>query len=197
MTKVVIVDSGGANITSLQCAFARLGARSRVTSDPSTIANAERVVLPGVGAARHAMERLEAWGLVDVLRRLTQPVLGICLGMQLFFTQSEEGDTQCLGIVQGTVSRLLPASGRPVPHMGWNQVRHRREDPLMEGIRDHSYFYFVHAYAAPIQCETIAETEHGQPISAVVRSLNYRGTQFHPERSGRAGARVLANFLRL
>lgn len=197
MNEVVIVASGGANITSLQCAFARLGAVTKVTADATAITSAERVVLPGVGAAPQAMERLRARGLLDVLRRLNQPVLGICLGMQLLYTESEEGHTECLGVVTGTVRRMLPASGHPVPHMGWNQVRASRQEPLLEGLHDRAYFYFVHAYAAPVQPETMAETDYGEPITAVVRRANYCGTQFHPERSGKAGARVLANFLRL
>lgn len=197
MTEVVIVDSGGANVTSLQCAFARLGARAKVTADAAAIAQAERVVLPGVGAAPPAMQRLHSWGLVELLRHLTQPVLGICLGMQLLYTDSEEGPTPCLGVLPGTVRRLLPASGLPVPHMGWNQVQCNREDPLMEGLTDQAYLYFVHGFAAPVRAETIAETDYGQPIAAVVRRENYCGTQFHPERSGKAGARVLANFLKL
>lgn len=197
MSEVVIVDSGGANVASLQCAFARLGARARVTTDASAITDAERVVLPGVGAAPHAMERLRRWGLVDVLLRLNQPVLGICLGLQLLYGGSEEGETECLGVLPGFVRRMLPSSGRPVPHMGWNQIRSNRRDPLLEGIQDQAYLYFVHTYAAPVRAETVAETEYGERITAVARSANYCGTQFHPERSGQAGAQVLANFLRL
>jgi imidazole glycerol-phosphate synthase subunit HisH len=196
-SEVVIVDSGGANLASLRYALERLGAHTKVTADGSTIASAERVVLPGVGAAGDAMGRLRAAGLTNVLRTLTQPVLGICLGMQLLFRSSEEGATQCLGILADTVRRLEAAPGRPVPHMGWNELEGRRENPLLEGLAAREYAYFVHSYAAPVSQHTLATTDYGGPLSAVVRRGNFWGTQFHPERSGRAGARVLANFVRL
>lgn len=196
MREAVIVDSG-ANLASLRYAFERLGARTEVSSDGSTIASAERVVLPGVGAAGDAMGRLRAAGLTNVLRTLTQPVLGICLGMQLLFRSSEEGATRCLGILADTVRRLEALPGRPVPHMGWNQLEGRREDLLLEGLVAREHVYFVHSYAAPVSQHTLASTDYGGPLSAVVRQDNFWGTQFHPERSGRAGARVLANFLRL
>jgi len=155
------------------------------------------VVLPGVGAAADAMERLRRAGVAQVLTLLTQPVLGICLGMQLFFRNSEEGPTECLGLLPDTVRRLEAVPGRPVPHMGWNQLEGRREDPLLEGLAAREYVYFVHSYAAPVSQHTLASTDYGLPLSAVIRRGNFWGTQFHPERSGRAGARVLANFLRL
>jgi glutamine amidotransferase len=196
MRETVIVDSG-ANLASLQYALERLGARAEVSADGATIASAERVVLPGVGAAGEAMARLRAAGLTNVLRTLTQPVLGICLGMQLLFRSSEEGATSCLGILPDTVRRLRTAPGRPVPHMGWNQLKGRREDPLLEGIAANDYLYFVHTYAAPVSEHTLASTDYGGPLSAVVRRGNFWGTQFHPERSGRTGARLLGNFLRL
>lgn len=195
--EAVIVDSGGANLASLQFAFERLGARTRVTSDVREIADAPRVVLPGVGSAADAMQRLRRSELVAVLPTLRQPVLGICLGMQLLFEHSAEGATACLGILAGTVRRLEASGERPVPHMGWNQLAHSRQDPLLEQIEPGEYFYFVHSYAVP-ECEvTIARTEYGTSISAVVRRDNFWGTQFHPERSAAAGARLLRNFLRL
>jgi glutamine amidotransferase len=192
----VIVDSG-ANLASLQYALERLGVRTRVSQDPRAIASASHVVLPGGGAAADAMERLRRAGVAQVLTLLTQPVLGICLGMQLFFRSSEEGPTECLGLLPDTVRRLEAAPGRPVPHMGWNQLEGRREDPLLEGLAAREYVYFVHSYAAPVSQHTLASTDYGGPLSAVIRRSNFWGTQFHPERSGRAGARVLANFLRL
>ena len=196
-SEVVIVDSGGANLASLRYAFERLGARTEVSADGSTIASAERVVLPGVSTAADAMGRLRAAGLTNVVRTLTQPVLGICLGMQLLFRSSEEGPTECFGLLPGTVRRLQVLPERPVPHTGWNQLQGRREDPLLEGIAAHEYMYFVHAYAAPVSEDTLASTDYGGPLSAVVRRGNFWGTQFHPERSGRTGARLLGNFLRL
>jgi glutamine amidotransferase len=193
----VIIDSGGANLASLQFAFERLGEKAHVTADPGEIRSALRVILPGVGSAADAMERLHKKGLVKLLPSLTQPVLGICLGMQLLFAQSEEGDTECLGILPDTARRLQPAPGRPVPHMGWNQLSPVRDDPLLEGISNQDYVYFVHSFALPVSDMTLATADYGDPLSAIVRRGNFWGTQFHPERSAAAGARVLANFLKL
>jgi glutamine amidotransferase len=193
----VIIDSGGANLASLQFAFERLGARAHVSSDARTITSASRVILPGVGAAADAMQRLRSAGLATLLPSLRQPVLGICLGMQLLFQRSEEGSTDCLGILPETVRRLQPAPGLPVPHMGWNQLNPLRDDPLLEGIAPNDYVYFVHSYAAPVSAITLATADYGIPVSAIVRKGNFWGTQFHPERSAGTGARVLANFLRL
>jgi glutamine amidotransferase len=193
----VIIDSGGANLASLQFAFERLGARTHVTTDAGEIASAARVVLPGVGAAPDAMQRLHHSGVAALLPGLKQPVLGICLGMQLLFAHSEEGSTDCLGILPETVRRLRPAPGLPVPHMGWNQLEQVRDDPLLEGIAANEYVYFVHSYAAPVSVITLATAAYGIPVSAVVRKGNFWGAQFHPERSAATGARVLANFLRL
>lgn len=197
MTDAVIIDSGGANLASLQFAFERLGARTHVSSDARTITSASRVILPGVGAAADAMQRLRNAGLAALLPSLRQPVLGICLGMQLLFQRSEEGSTDCLGILPETVRRLQPAPGLPVPHMGWNQLNPLRDDPLLEGIAPNDYVYFVHSYAAPVSAITLATADYGIPVSAIVRKGNFWGAQFHPERSAGTGARVLANFLRL
>jgi glutamine amidotransferase len=193
----VIIDSGGANLASLQFAFERLGARTHVTNDAGAITSAPRIILPGVGAAADAMQRLHRSGVARLLPSLKQPVLGICLGMQLLFRRSEEGSTDCLGILPDTVRRLRPAPGLPVPHMGWNQLSPVRKDPLLEGIAENVYVYFVHSYAAPVSDITLATSDYGAPVSAVVRHGNFWGTQFHPERSAATGARLLANFLRL
>ena len=193
----VIIDSGGANLASLQFAFERLGAKTRVTADPAEITSAARVILPGVGSAADAMSRLRKNGVADLLPSLTQPVLGICLGMQLLFERSEEGDTDCLGILPNEVKRLQPANGRPVPHMGWNQLSAVRADPILEGISADDYVYFVHSFAVAVSDVTVASADYGIALSAIVRRGNFWGTQFHPERSARTGARVLANFLRL
>jgi glutamine amidotransferase len=193
----VIIDSGGANLASLQFAFERLGARTHVTTDVGEIASADRVILPGVGAAANAMQRLQHSGVAALLPGLKQPVLGICLGMQLLFDHSEEGSTDCLGILPETVRRLRPAPGLPVPHMGWNQLEQVRDDPLLEGIAANEYVYFVHSYAAPVSALTLATAAYGIPVSAVVRKGNFWGAQFHPERSAATGARLLANFLGL
>lgn len=195
--EAVIIDSGGANLASLQFAFERLGARTRVSTDAQTIRGAPRVVLPGVGAAGDAMQRLRHSGVAALLPQLKQPVLGICLGMQLLFSHSEEGSTDCLGILPGTVQRLKAAPGLPVPHMGWNQLAPVRDDPLLEGLSADQHVYFVHSYAAPVSATTLATTEYGIPVAAIVRKNNFWGAQFHPERSAAPGARLLANFLRL
>ena len=194
---VVIVDSGGANLASLGFALDRLGARSAVSSDAHTISTAARVMLPGVGAAPEAMARLRELNLVDCLRSLQQPLLGICLGMQLLFRHSAEGNTDCLGIIAGSVQRLHGGPGRPVPHMGWNCCRQLAADPLLMNLGVRDYFYFVHGYAAASTSATTAVTDYGVPFSAVVSHANFHGVQFHPERSSSAGARVLANFLAL
>ena len=193
----VIIDSGGANLASLQFAFERLGARTLVSSDAQTIASAPRVVLPGVGAAGDAMQRLCHSGVAELLPTLKQPVLGICLGMQLLFERSEEGSTDCLGILPETVRRLVPAPGLPVPLMGWNQLNPLKDDPILSGIGANDYVYFVHSYAAPVAAVTLATADYGVAVSAVVRKNNFWGAQFHPERSAATGARLLANFLRL
>ena len=193
----VIIDSGGANLASLRFAFERLGAKTHVTADAAEITSASRVILPGVGSAADAMTRLRKNGVADLLPSLTQPVLGICLGMQLLFERSEEGDTDCLGILPDEVRRLQPAQGRPVPHMGWNQLSPLRDDPILEGISANDYVYFVHSFAVPLSDMTLASADYGIALSAIVRRGNFWGTQFHPERSAQTGARLLANFLRL
>ena len=197
MTEVVIVDSGGANLASLRYALERLGARTEVTTDGVTIASAERVVLPGVGAAAPAMERLRTAGLKTVLRTLTQPVLGVCLGMQLLFDRSDEGPTRCLGVLPSTAHVLKAAPGRPVPHMGWNELKYLRADPLLEDVADGEYVYFVHSYYAPLGDYTVAATDYSVSFSSVVNQGNIFGCQFHPERSGKTGAQILKNFTEL
>jgi glutamine amidotransferase len=193
----IIIDSGGANLASLQFALERLNAPATVTTNPREVQNATRVILPGVGSASDAMKRLRTAGLAEVLPTLKQPVLGICLGMQLLFKHSEEGEVDCLGIIPDTVRKLKPERGRPVPHMGWNNLISLRSDPLLENITDTDYVYFVHSFAAPVSDVTLARTDYGAQVSAVVRHGNFWGTQFHPERSAATGARILANFLRL
>ena len=194
---VVIIDSGGANLASLQFALERLGVSARVSSDASEIADAGRLILPGVGSARDAMQRLEGARLIEPLRRFRRPVLGICLGMQLLFQLSAEGSTRCLGVLAGTVERLQARPGLPVPHMGWNSLSLVRRDPLLEDVESGEYVYFVHSFAAPPSDATLATAHYGADVSAVVRSGNFWGTQFHPERSGPTGATLLGNFLRI
>lgn len=193
---LAIVDSGGANIASVKFALERLGVAGELTTDPSIIGRAERVILPGVGSAAEGMKRLRERGLVDCVRGLKQPVLGICLGMQLLFEASEEGPTPTLGILPGRVALLPSAPGLTVPHMGWNTVALDRASPLFAGLEG-ARFYFVHSYAAPTGEHTLASTDHGARFSAAIRRGNFHGVQFHPERSGAAGARLLKNFLEM
>jgi glutamine amidotransferase len=197
MNDVVIIDSGGANLASLQFALERLGARAQVSSDAAVIEAAPRLLLPGVGSAADAMARLRASHVDGLIPRLRQPLLGICLGMQLLFERSEEGATTCLGVLEGDVRLLQPAAGCSIPHMGWNTLAARGSDALLEGIGAEDYFYFVHSYAAAPSATTLATSHHGVDFAAVVGRGNFRGVQFHPERSGATGARLLANFLRL
>ena len=197
MRDVLIVDSGGSNLASLKFAFRRLGANAYVSDDPRAVAGAERVVLPGVGSAMPSMRRLRASGLADLLPALTQPVLGVCLGMQLLFERSDEGPTTCLGLLPHTVRALNPRTGIRVPHTGWNTLGQVKPDPLLEGIAEGDFVYYVHSYSAPVTPFTLASAEHGVSFSAVVRRDNFWGTQFHPERSAAIGSRVLRNFLRL
>jgi glutamine amidotransferase len=195
MADVVIIDSGGANLASLQFALQRLGASSEVSSDIAAIRAARRVILPGVGAAADAMQRLRESTLDQALPQLTQPLLGICLGMQLLYTHSDEGNTHCLGIIAGDVKRLSASTELPVPHMGWNNCVALTLDPLLNGIAADDYFYFVHSYAALPGPATLATVDYGQALTAVVRRDNFWGVQFHPERSARVGAQLLRNFL--
>lgn len=193
---VVIVDSGGANLASLRFALQRLGAVVQVSAEPATIAGAPRVLLPGVGSATDAMQRLRSTGLDHVISALKQPVLGICLGMQLLYERSAEGATATLGLLPGEVGQLRATPGLPVPHMGWNTLDMLRPDALLSGIPAGEHFYFVHSFAARPTATTLATADYGGAIVAAAGQGNFRGVQFHPERSGAAGARLLANFMR-
>lgn len=196
-SNVVIIAAGGANIASLQFALQRLGTTSAVSANARKIREASHVILPGVGNAAHAMSLLRQQNLDALIASLEQPVLGICLGMQLLFEASEEGKAQCLGVIPGRAARLPCDPGRPVPHMGWNTLKIDRPGGLLEGLSENDYAYFVHSYALPVGPATIASSEYGLPFSACVQWHNFFGTQFHPERSAGAGARLLQNFLKL
>jgi glutamine amidotransferase len=195
MASVAIIDSGGANIASLLFAFERLGIAAQLTRDADVIRSAERVVLPGVGAAKDAMQRLRDADLIDTIRGLTQPVLGVCLGMQLMVDASEEEDVDCLGIIPGVARKLDAGDGCPVPNMGWCEVTRIRPHDSVVGLDDGSYFYFVHSYAVPVGDRTIATATHREPFSAVIAHENFWAAQFHPERSSTAGARLLRRFI--
>ena len=196
---IAIIDSGGANIASVRFALERLGVDSVLTADPAVISSAERVILPGVGAAPVAMAQLDRAGLGECIRGLTQPVLGICLGMQLLFERSQEGDTPLLGLVSGNCGAFDPGMGLTVPHMGWNRLLPQGEGrhPLLAGVEDGAHVYFVHSYAAPVSADTVASCSYGIDFTALVARGNFMGAQFHPERSGPVGARILGNFLAL
>jgi glutamine amidotransferase len=202
MTDAVIIDSGGANLASLRFALRRFGMDAEVSVDADRIRRASHVLLPGVGAAHDTMARLHRLGLDQMITTLTQPVLGICLGMQLLFESSAEAaqgnvTTSTLGVVPGRVTKMLASPTRPVPHMGWNQLEPLRNDPLFEGIGAGAYVYFVHSYAAPVTPNTLVASDYEGRFSAAVRRDNFCGVQFHPERSAAVGARVLRNFLAL
>lgn len=195
---VVLVNAGGTNIGSVRYALERLGVDAQVSDDEVRIRAASHVILPGVGAAAPGMQCLHDSGLVEVIRRLEQPVLGICLGMQLLFDRSEEGSTRCLGLIPGEVRRIKGDRCHRVPHMGWNRLKRLIDDPLLDGLAEEAFTYFVHSFAVH-SCEVsaLATVDYGAPLAAVVRHRNFCGVQFHPERSGRVGSRLLRNFLGL
>lgn len=195
MTRLAIIDSGGANIASLRFALERIGVDSVLTTDPEVLREASHVMLPGVGAAADCMSRLRAAGLIDAIRELRQPLLGICVGMQLLFESSEEGGVECLGLLPGRVERLQPGPGLPIPHMGWNQLELEGSSPLLKDINEGDYVYFVHSYCAPVSDATLAKCSYGKPFSAIVQRGNVYGAQFHPERSASIGSLLLRNFL--
>lgn len=195
MSSPVIIASGGANLASLQFALGRLGVDAPVTEDAAQIKAASHVILPGVGAARDAMTRLQSAGLVDVIRRLEQPVLGICLGLQLLFSGSDEDDAECLDVISGQAYRFPQSADLPVPQMGWNVLQRVADSPLITGLQDGDYAYFIHSYALPQSDYTCATSDYGGAFSAVVQQNNFFASQFHPERSAGVGAKILANFL--
>jgi len=198
VSAVTVLAYGAGNVASVQFALERLGATVRLTSDPAQVADADRLILPGVGAAGYAMVRLSELGLIEPIRAFSRPLLGVCLGQQLLFETSEEGGgVDMLGLIPGTVHALTPAADRPVPHMGWSQLSLVQPDPLLDGIDDRAWAYFVHGYVCPDGDATLARADYGGPIPAVVRNANRWGCQFHPERSAAAGARILRNFLDL
>jgi glutamine amidotransferase len=194
---IAVVKLGVGNTASVMFALERLGADALLTDDPSAIADAARVILPGVGAASHAMTALEAKRLTPVLKAFPRPLLGICLGQQLLYESSAEGDARGLALLAGRVEALPSSAALPSPHMGWSKLHIERHHPLLEGVRSGDQVYFVHAYACPVGAETCATTRYGRTFSAMIARDNAMGCQFHPERSGAVGARILANFLAL
>jgi glutamine amidotransferase len=222
--KVVIIDTGCANVSSVKFAIERLGYSVVVSKEPAIVLAADKLLLPGVGTASEAMKNLQQRNLIDLVKRVEKPLLGICLGMQLFAQLSHENGASsstgelasqpatgssdgaaieqastsvpCLGLCDADVS-LMETGELPLPHMGWNTVTATDEHPLFSGIERGEYFYFVHSFAMPVGDYTIATCDYGQPFSAAIQSGNYYGVQFHPERSSKAGSRLLQNFLAL
>ncbi len=193
---IAVIDYDTGNLCSVTNALRRLGAEFTVTSDHAVISGADHVILPGVGEAATAMAKIRERGLDRVIPRLQAPVLGICIGMQLMCRHSEEGDVKCLGIFDTDVTRLPRKEGIKIPHIGWNSVD-RLCTPLFRGVHVNDYFYFVHSYKAGICYDTAAVTTYGVPFSAALCHDNFLGVQFHPEKSGELGARILRNFLKL
>lgn len=193
---VALIDAGGANLGSVRYALARLGIEARLVREGSELGDPDRIVLPGVGAAAEAMRLLDARGLSAALRAHTAPMLGICLGMQLLYEHSEEGDVTCLGLLPGRVRMMRPQIGIRVPHMGWNAIHRVRASFLLEGVEVGAQAYFVHGFAVQVGGECVAASTHGEDFTAMVHQGRICGTQFHPERSSSLGARVLANFVR-
>lgn len=203
---LALIDAGGANLGSVRYALGRIGAQPRLVRDADELGAPERIILPGVGAAAPSMALLRARGLDAALRASEVPLLGVCVGMQLLFESSEEGDVDCLGLLKGRVRKLIGGPGLRVPHMGWNQLQKRVDangetSPLLDGIDVGAHAYFVHSYAVLVDDDTdacvLAESDHGQRFAAVVGSGKRYGAQFHPERSAAAGLRLLDNFLKL
>lgn len=194
---LVVVDLGASNTASMVFALERLGVKPRVTADHAAIAEAERLILPGVGSAAFVMERLRAKGLEPVLKAFARPLLGVCLGQQLLHEASAEGPTPCLGLLPGRVEPLRASADLPVPHMGWNRLQELANHPLLDGVAEGAHVYFVHSFAAAVSEATIARTDYGGAFAAVEARGHVMGTQFHPERSSSVGARILANFLKL
>ena len=193
---IAIIDYKMGNLRSVENALKRLGAEFCVTADPAVIRAADKVLLPGVGNAAEAMHNLREAGLVEVIRSLRRPVLGICVGMQVMCRHSEEGDVECLNIFDSRVKRFTPAPDLKVPHMGWNQIGNL-ETKLFKGLEGGSYVYFVHSYYPELCPDTIATSRHGVMVSAALKYENFYGTQFHPEKSGDVGERIIENFLKL
>ena len=192
---IAVIDGGGANFLSVTTALDKLKVDYQFTHDANIINSAAGVILPGVGSAKYAMEHLNKRGLVDVMRNLKTPLLGICLGMQLLYEHSMEGDVDCLGVISGTINRFTPDTNLIVPHMGWNNLKIDKHSRLINGIGQDDDVYFVHSFYAPLNEATIASCDYGHRFSAIVQNNNFYGMQFHPEKSGVLGERFLGNFL--
>ncbi|MGC9404510.1 imidazole glycerol phosphate synthase subunit HisH [Vibrio genomosp. F10] len=200
--KVVIIDTGCANVSSVKFAIERLGYKVTISKQPEVVLAADKLFLPGVGTASEAMKNLQERDLIELVKKVDKPLLGICLGMQLLGRASQEKGqkadqiVECLGLCEGEVKRLQTGD-LPLPHMGWNTVQATPDHPLFKGIETNEYFYFVHSFAMPVGEYTIGQCDYGTPFTAALQSGNYYGVQFHPERSSKAGSKLIQNFLEL
>jgi glutamine amidotransferase len=193
---IAIIDVTGNNLRSLTNAITGLGYEYKLTHDPKDLDNASHVILPGVGAAPAAMRALKDNLLVDRLRQLTKPLLGICLGMQLLFEYSEEGEVDCLNLIPGRIKRLPRLPDQPVPHMGWSKLQWTKETALAQGLEAQDYVYFVHSYALLESEYALASCQYSANFTAIVQHKNFTGMQFHPEKSAELGLKLLNNFLK-
>ncbi len=191
---VAVINIGVGNTASVMFALERLGVKGLLTSDAREIAEADRIILPGVGAAAFAMAKIDEAGVRDAITASSRPILGICLGQQILFERSEEGDAPALGLIPGAVKKLAGAPDRPIPHMGWSRICRAQDHPILEGVKDGDYCYFVHSFACPVNEWAIATSDYGERFAAMVAKGAVFGCQFHPERSGAVGARILSNF---
>lgn len=193
--KVAILKYNAGNVFSVDCALRRLGVEPSVTDNVEQLRRADKIVFPGVGEASSAMDYLRSRHLDELIRSLTQPVIGICIGQQLLCRNSEEGNTECIGVFDTSVKRFSEAPGVKVPEMGWNTIKPLVDNPLLKGIDENSYVYYVHSYYVPVCDDTIAVTDYSLPFSAAMNKDNFYATQFHPEKSGGVGELILKNFL--
>ena len=192
--QVAIIDSIGSNLASLKFALDRIKVNFIVTNEVKRIRNSSHIILPGVGAARNAMNKLSQHEIIETITTLSQPTLGICLGMQIFMEHSEEDDTSCLGVFGDSCKLFENQENYPVPHMGWNTIELESSSNLSTGINSGTHFYFVHSYYVPLNSQTIASTTYSKKFSSIIQKDNFVGTQFHPEKSGEQGSILLKNF---
>lgn len=195
--QVAIIDSIGSNLASLKFALDRIKVSFIVTNEVKRIRNSSHIILPGVGAARNAMNKLSQHEIIETITTLSQPTLGICLGMQIFMEYSEEDDTGCLGVFGDSCKLFENQENYPVPHMGWNTIELESSSNLSKGINSGTHFYFVHSYYVPLNSQTIASTTYSRKFSSIIQKDNFVGTQFHPEKSGEQGSILLKNFTNL
>jgi glutamine amidotransferase len=196
-SSIAIVNAGGSNISSLTFALDRIKASYITTNQIAQIEDSSHVILPGVGAANDAMDKLEKSNLIEVVRNLKQPTLGICLGMQLLLDHSMENNVNCLSIIEGKCKAFSQQNKCPVPHMGWNNVNFNKPSPLTEDLDNDDYFYFVHSYYVPIANSSIGITDYSESFASIIQKDNFFGTQFHPEKSSDQGSKLLRTFINL